>query len=261
MIRRGVWLCAALAALTAGCGGSETSATPAGPGQPEASGKPEPPPTRKCEPGLRPLGSAKRAYAAVADRERTRAYRAPGKRPFAEFGLLNANGVPTVFGVVGRVVDRSCAARWYRVQLPVKPNGTTGFVRAADVHLEAVRARIVVDLSDRRVTLFRDGKRVLQAATAIGSAATPTPTGRYYVNQRLVPADASGPFGPGAVGISAFSEVLTGWAQGGPIALHGTNQPWSIGRPVSNGCLRLRNDVIRRIFGTALAGTPVLIRA
>jgi lipoprotein-anchoring transpeptidase ErfK/SrfK len=259
MIRRGVWLFALVAALAAGCGGSEPSATPADVPEAEASGKL--PSTRTCKPGLRPLGSARRAYGAVVDRAPTHAYRAAGKGHFADFGLRNANGVPTVFGVVGRIVDRRCKAHWYRVQLPVKPNGTTGFVRAADVHLEAVRARIVVDLSDRRVTLFRDGKRVLRAVTAIGSSATPTPTGRYYVNQRLVPADTSGPFGPGAVGISAFSEVLTGWAQGGPIALHGTNQPWSIGRPVSNGCLRVRNDVIRRIFGTALAGTPVIIRA
>jgi lipoprotein-anchoring transpeptidase ErfK/SrfK len=84
--------------------------------------------------------------------------------------------------------------------------------------------------------------------------------GRYYVNQRLVPSDKSGPFGPGAVGVSAFSPVLTGWAQGGPIAIHGTNQPWSIGHSVSNGCIRLPNAVLKRLFAGALAGTPVVIR-
>jgi lipoprotein-anchoring transpeptidase ErfK/SrfK len=95
---------------------------------------------------------------------------------------------------------------------------------------------------------------------AVGSNATPTPVGRYYVNQRLIPPDPGGPYGPGAVGISAFSPVLTGWAQGGPIAIHGTNEPWSIGRAVSNGCIRLRNPVLRRVFRQALAGTPVFIR-
>jgi lipoprotein-anchoring transpeptidase ErfK/SrfK len=49
----------------------------------------------------------------------------------------------------------------------------------------------------------------------------------------------NGPYGPAALGISAFSNVLTGWAQGGPIAIHGTNAPWSIGRAVSNGCIRV----------------------
>lgn len=252
----------------AGCGGSaETPAAPAAPAAPlDAPDAQVDPgaattPTRTCRPGLRRLGSSRRAYAAVVEAEPTRAYRRPGRSPFAQFERINVNGVPTVFGVIGKVVDARCRARWYRVQLPVKPNGVTGFVRAADVQLDSVRTRIHVDLSARRVTLFRDGKRVLEATAAIGSPATPTPTGRFYVNQRLIPADKSGPFGPGAVGISAFSEVLTGWAQGGPIALHGTNQPESIGRAVSNGCVRLRNDVIQRIFDVALAGTPVVVRA
>jgi lipoprotein-anchoring transpeptidase ErfK/SrfK len=76
----------------------------------------------------------------------------------------------------------------------------------------------------------------------------------------LIPADASGPFGPAALGISAFSNVLTGWTQGGPVAIHGTNEPWSIGHAVSNGCVRVRNRVLRRVFAAAPAGTPVLIR-
>ncbi len=96
---------------------------------------------------------------------------------------------------------------------------------------------------------------------AIGSQATPTPTGRYYVNQRLVPADTAGPYGPGAVGISAFSTVLTGWTQGGPVAIHGTNEPWSIGRAVSNGCIRLPNATLLKVFAEAVAGTPVIIKA
>jgi lipoprotein-anchoring transpeptidase ErfK/SrfK len=256
-MRRGGVVLVAMVALVAGCGGSDAPEAQVDAPSPEAS----PPPARSCRPGVRPLGSARRAYAAVVDRTPTRAYARPGGKPVARFGRLNANGVPTVFGVLGKVVDARCRARWYRVQLPMRPNGITGFVRAADVHVETVRTRIHVDLSERRVTLFRDGKRVLHAVAAIGSAATPTPTGRFYVNQRLVPEDTSGPFGPGAVGISAFSDVLTGWTQGGPIALHGTNQPASIGRAVSNGCLRLDNDVIQRIFDAALAGTPVVIRA
>ena len=111
------------------------------------------------------------------------------------------------------------------------------------------------------MTLYKDGRKVLSARAAIGASATPTPTGRFYVNQRLIPYDSNGPFGPGAVGISAFSEVLTGWTQGGPIAIHGTNAPWSIGKAVSNGCIRLRNPVLRRVFAQALGGTPVVIRA
>jgi lipoprotein-anchoring transpeptidase ErfK/SrfK len=134
-------------------------------------------------------------------------------------------------------------------------------VPAADVALAPVTTRIVVDVSARRIVLFRRGRPVLRTTVAVGAPATPTPTGRFYVNQRLIPNDPSGPFGPGAIGISAFSNVLTGWAQGGPIAIHGTNEPWSIGRNVSNGCIRVRNPVLRRLFAAALAGTPVIIRA
>ena len=76
-----------------------------------------------------------------------------------------------------------------------------------------------------------------------------------------MPDDAVGPFGPGAIGISAFSEVLTGWTQGGPIAIHGTNRPDLLGRAVSNGCIRVRNDLLRQLFDRTLAGTPVTVRA
>ncbi len=145
--------------------------------------------------------------------------------------------------------------------MPLKPNGVTGWVRARDVELTPVTTRILVDLSERRVTLYERGRDVLSTRAAVGAAGTPTPTGRYYVNQRLVPDDPSGPFGPGAIGISAFSNVLTGWTQGGPIAIHGTNRPDLIGQAVSNGCIRVRNDHLQRLFDRALAGTPVTVRA
>ena len=212
-----------------------------------------------CRAGeVRPLGTARVAYAAVAER-RLNAFRSPGRGAIARFGTENANGVPTVFGILAVKLGATCAVRWIRVELPQRPNGVAGWVRAQDVEVARVHTRIVVDVSARRLALFRDGKAELTTTVAVGSPATPTPTGRYYVNQRLVPTDTTGPFGPGAVGISAFSNVLTGWTQGGPIAIHGTNEPWSIGHAVSNGCIRVRNEVVRRIFREALAGTPVII--
>src|SRR5205085_10530323 len=101
----------------------------------------------------------------------------------------------------------------------------------------------------------------LRTSVAVGSDATPTPIGRFYVNQRIVTTDPNGPYGPMALGVSAFSNVLTGWTQGGPIGIHGTNAPWSIGRAVSNGCIRIPNALLKRIFAQALNGTPVLIRS
>ncbi len=191
--------------------------------------------------------------------KRATAYRRPGRKPFASFGHLNQNDYPTVFRVVSAIRRSDCRPTWYRVQLPIRPNGVEGYVRPRAVRLASVRTRIVVQVSKRRLTLFRRGRPVLRTTVAVGSKATPTPTGSYYVNQRLVPTDPSGPYGPGAIGISAFSNVLTGWTQGGPIAIHGTNEPWSIGHPVSNGCIRVRNPVLRRLFADTPAGTPVVV--
>lgn len=209
--------------------------------------------------GAESLGSPRIAYAGWAT-EGAVAYDRPGGAVVARFRAHNANGYPTVFGVVAESAGHTCDGRWYRVQLPLRPNGSDGWVRARALVLEPVRTRIVVDLSERRLWLYRNGRLVLRAPVGVGSPATPTPTGRFYVNQRLVPDDPTGPFGPAALGISAFSPVLTWWPQGGPIAIHGTDEPASIGRTRSNGCIRLQNATLERVFAAAGAGTPVVIR-
>jgi lipoprotein-anchoring transpeptidase ErfK/SrfK len=213
-----------------------------------------------CTPGrFVRLETGKLAYAVTVTR-RAIAYRRPGAGKIAAFAHLNVNGVPTVFGVLGARVDASCQPAWYRVQLPLRPNGMSGWVRASAVTQRSVAARIVVDLSDRRVTLLESGRSILVVPSAIGSPATPTPTGRYYVNQKLIAPDPWGAFGPAALGISAFSPVLKSWAQGGPIAIHGTNEATLLGSAVSHGCIRVRNADILRLFKLAPTGTPVLIR-
>ena len=130
----------------------------------------------------------------------------------------------------------------------MRPNGVIGYVKPAAVAVEKVTAKIEVDLSARELRFFKRGKLVLSTPVAVGSPATPTPVGRFYVNQRILTTDPSGPYGPAALGVSAFSDVLTGWAQGGPIGIHGTNADWSIGRAVSNGCIRVPNATLKRLF-------------
>ena len=247
-------------AFVAGCGGERAEKE-----EPSARLAAAPPTAAPgevhCVPGReRRLGNRKTAYAAKA-LGTTTAVVHPNGRPVRVFGPRNVNGVDTVFGVLAVVRDGRCEPAWYHVQLPIRPNGSTGYVRADDVLLLRVGTRIEVDLSERRVDFFHDGRRLLRATAAIGSKATPTPTGRYYVNQRLRAADASGPFGPGGIGISAFSPVLTGWAQGGPIAVHGTNDPTSIGRAVTHGCMRISNRQLARMFLAMPEGTPFLVRA
>ena len=249
MRRAFVWL--PFVFVLAGCGATAHRAASQRP--------PSDAPVRVCKAAVVRAGKPNVAVAAIVHSGAV-AYRRPGSKPFARFGRLNVNGFPTVFRVLAVVRAANCTARWYRVQLPIKPNGVTGYVRAAAVGVGPVRSRVVVDVSAKRLTLYRRGRPVLRAPVAVGSPATPTPLGRYYVNQRLIPPDPGGPYGPAAIGISAYSTVLTGWTQGGPIAIHGTNEPWSIGHAVSNGCIRVHNDVLRRLFKVTPAGTPVVIR-
>jgi hypothetical protein len=274
----GALACASLA-LAAGCGGGDETEA-ADPNRPprhesparqssvapypdqaarlarEAAAKPAiPSGLAGCD--VKPLATDRVAYGGVVWRA-TRAFATPTGRALGSFGLRNENGVQMVLGVLAVA---ECKERWYRVQLPMRPNGAVGWVRATDIGLRRVRTRIVVDLGDRTVTMHRDGRRVIHTKAAVGAPDTPTPTGRFYVNQRLVAPDPSGPFGPGAVGVSAFSPVLQHWAQGGPIAIHGTNQPHLLGGAVSHGCVRIRNDVLIRLYRLADEGTPVEIRA
>ena len=77
------------------------------------------------------------------------------------FSSRNANGVPMVFGVLAARVDSSCRPTFYRLQLPIRPTGATGWVRALDVQLRPIRTRIKVELSRREITLFLDGRPIL----------------------------------------------------------------------------------------------------
>jgi lipoprotein-anchoring transpeptidase ErfK/SrfK len=207
---------------------------------------------------VKALVTGTKSYAVDA-RGLVRVYRKPGGRAFARFGSLNVNGVPTVFAALEAVLGSRCRAAWYRVLVPMKPNGTTGYVRARAVNLRLLRSEIAIDLSSRRLTLYERGRAVFATRAAIGAPATPTPLGRFYINQRFRD-DPEGPYGWAAIGISAFSEVLAGWPQGGPVAIHGTNRPSLLGLPVSNGCIRVSNAAIQRIWQLAPTGTQVLIQ-
>jgi lipoprotein-anchoring transpeptidase ErfK/SrfK len=94
----------------------------------------------------------------------------------------------------------------------------------------------------------------------IGKPASPTPGGRFYVRERLVPADKNTVYGVFAFGTSAFSNHETDWPGGGIIGVHGTNQPELIPGRVSHGCVRIVNDDIRRLKRKMPLGTPILIR-
>lgn len=152
----------------------------------------------------------------------------------------------------------------HRVQLPVRPNGSTGWVRASDVSLTSHDYRIEVALGAHRLRLLQGQDVVLEAPIGVGTGDTPTPGGTYYVKELLQPPEPGGPYGTYAYGLSGFSNVLESFAGGeGVIGIHGTNQPELVGTDVSSGCIRLTNDVIDRMveeIGLPL-GVPVAIEA
>jgi lipoprotein-anchoring transpeptidase ErfK/SrfK len=253
-----------LVLVLAACGGAKRS-------EPLSEGSTQPyraAPLGVHEPAATAITCADRArsstrgalsYAAVVRRVAI-AYDQPGgDRLLGRFGRFDQNGYRTVFGVVGMQTDAACRATWYRVQLPLMPNGRSGWIAARAVRTYAVASRIVVTLSTRRLVVYHAGRPVFHARVAIGTPQTPTPVGRYFVNERFLFSDANGPYGSAALGISAHSNVLKNWVQGGPIALHGTDDPASIGTAASHGCIRLGNDDMRRLFTLAPAGTPVSI--
>ena len=150
---------------------------------------------------------------------------------------------------------------WLLVDLPVRPNGTTAWVRRSDVILSTHDARIVVDLSAMRLWAWEDGMLVAEGAIALGTDETPTPPGRYFLNEIQAQEDPDTLFGSWILGTSGFSEVLEEVEGGDPaVAIHGTNDPSVLGTQVSLGCIRVHEDVVERLALLPL-GTPVEVRS
>ncbi len=151
---------------------------------------------------------------------------------------------------------------WVEVQLPERPNEATAWVRATDVRTRTVRQRIVVNLARHTVTLLSNGVPVLSTPSVIGSPQAPTPTGRFYVTSIIHLDNPNGPYGAGALGLAAFSNVYETFGGGpGQVAIHGTNQPQLVGQSVSHGCVRVPNEAWATIAGRIPTGTPVVIES
>ncbi|MCL9761813.1 L,D-transpeptidase [Frankia sp. AiPa1] len=167
----------------------------------------------------------------------------------------NQQGAPLVFAVRRRRDDG-----WLQVMLPVRPNGSQGWLRTDDVWLSRTAFALAVDRTAHRLTVTRDGRTITRLPVGIGTGNTPTPSGRFYLTELLRPADPGGPWGPYAFGLSGFSDVITTFnGGGGIIGLHGTNRPDLVGTDASLGCIRLRNADIAELAGMVPVGTPIVI--
>ena len=191
-------------------------------------------------------------------RRRTVARRVPRGHRVARVGLRTPEGTTNLLEVIGRRRDAH-GRLWAHVRLAVLPNDTTAWVpRSTLGGITTVRTHLYVDLGTRTATLMRGDEMVLRAPVGIGRAGAATPTGRFYVRNRLT-TYRSKAYGPVAFGTSARSADLTDWPAGGYIGIHGTDRPDLIPGRVSHGCIRMRNADIRRLARLMPIGTPVTV--
>jgi lipoprotein-anchoring transpeptidase ErfK/SrfK len=185
-----------------------------------------------------------------------------------------ANPLPSG-AVLNLLVDGQTSSR-YKVLLPIRPNGSTGWIDPGQVKKFAHDYRIVVELSSHRITAYKGDAVILSEKIAVGRSDRPTPNGRYYLKELLracidekqpdgkikcVPND-TGIYGPYAYGLSGFSPTVTSFNGGeGVIGIHGTNQPELLGTDVSSGCIRMSNEGITALSKVLPLGTPVTVTA
>ncbi len=249
-------LVAVLAALTivlAGCSGARPTLS-----DPTAS-------TGPAATAVAPTTTApvKTSWVAAALGDQMEIHDAPGADTAVKETLSNPNpnGAPLVFLVKG---DDTPQDGWYEVYLPVRPNGSTGWVPADQVKVESNPYEIIVSAHDHRLVLQKNGETVEEYEVGIGQGQYPTPGGVYYIKELLAPPDPGGAYGPYAYGLSGFSEIdeLANFAGGdGVIGIHGTNDPSSVGASVSHGCIRMHNEDITALAEILPLGTPVSILA
>jgi L,D-transpeptidase catalytic domain len=194
------------------------------------------------------------AVTAVAKGKNLDVHRGPGSdQPGLRFTEGRSFSGKVTLLVTRRYLD------WIQVAIPVRPNGTVGWVRFDDVNVLSVPFRVVVDKSTNTMTIEQNGSEVFRRSVAIGTGDTPTPTGLFFIRE-IIRTDTNGPYGPYVLGLSGYSDVLQTFADGeGAIGIHGTNQPGLIGTNASFGCVRVTNDVMEAIVRMLPLGTPVEI--
>ena len=185
---------------------------------------------------------------------------APATKLFPNPWFVNDDpnaAVPLVF----HVEDRQ-AGGWVQVLLPIRPNGSRGWVREADVILTPTLFRITVELGEHRLRVYRDRSIVFEDTVAVGTPATPTPPGRFYIRALLKAPRPDTAYGPFAYALSGYSEVLQTFNGGdAEFGIHGNDDASKLGTDASHGCVRMSNDGITALTAMLPLGTPVEIVA
>ncbi len=168
---------------------------------------------------------------------------------------------PSSIGVPLTLLVHRVKGKWVQAYLPVRPDGSKGWVSERAVKLITTAYELQVHLRRHRLAVVVSNHVVHTFRIGVGRSVTPTPSGKYFITELLKQPDPAGPYGPYAFGLSAYSGVLTHFGRGGngQIGIHGTDAPTLVGTDVSHGCIRLRNSDVLWLVHRLPLGTPVLI--
>lgn len=174
-------------------------------------------------------------------------------------GILPADSKYYRTPTVAWVQRVSLDGRFGELAVPYSATGAMGWIPLRGLQHRSTFLQVDVDLSRHRVVVERRGRILFGTRAAIGAPSSPTPTGRYFVTDR-VSFPSGGALGTYAFGISGIQPNLPdGWTSGDQVAIHGTNDPASIGRSVSAGCVRVSAAALRRLVPLLRLGTPIVI--
>jgi lipoprotein-anchoring transpeptidase ErfK/SrfK len=163
-----------------------------------------------------------------------------------------------VLAVAAKKTARGEAA-WYRITVPGRPNGRSGWVPASQVSIRPMPWQVVVFRGSRVIQLWKDTRLVYTNRVAVGAPGMETPTGLFYVTVRFKPVKE--PFlGAFAFETSAYSK-LSDWPGGGVVGLHGWADTSVLGRAVSHGCIRVSNATAVFLRDRIPVGTPIRVLA
>lgn len=108
---------------------------------------------------------------------------------------------------------------------------------------------ININVNTHTLTLYRNNKIFKSYKVAVGKPSSPTPKGNFRIINKAI--NPGGPFGARWLGLDAPN---------GDYGIHGTNNPSSIGKSVSNGCIRMHNNDVIELSSLVTIGTQVTIQ-
>jgi len=167
---------------------------------------------------------------------------------------------PTVFGnaLAYRVIAGQPGDAWAKVYVPARPNGTTAWVQTSQFNWGSSNRMLQINVSNNTVTVFEGSNVLLTTAAVTGKSSSRTPLANGWVEEIM--AGPSSAYGPRLISLGIFSDALNSFGGSIPkIALHGTNNPSLMGQYASNGCIRVRNEIISQIAGMMPIGSKVVI--